>query len=156
MMMNPFYSVTIMIVVSIFIGYYFSMTILLSKNQTFNLQKTYTSLLMGILMGIVELAMFMIFFSQWFDHRYLILMIILLMFAIGISYLYINQIGVDRSDFLRGMIEHHQMALEMAKKVLPKLKSTDTELITLVKNIDKTQTEEINQMRRLLNQEVTK
>ena len=53
--------------------------------------------------------------------------------------------------FAKGMILHHQMAVEMADEILDYTK--EESVITLAKNIIKTQKDEIRQMQRILDQE---
>lgn len=135
-------SVLIMIIASIIIGYYFSMTVLLTRNKTDNLQKVYFSLLMGVLMGIVELLML--------NHNQVILLLILLLLAIILTYLIQQQIGINERQFMLAMIEHHEMALVMSKKVKPKV--TNPKLKHIVDEILESQQREIDLMHSILNE----
>ena len=144
---QSFHSVTIMMVASIIIGYYLSMTIIHRKNRTYNLQKMYLSLLMGLLMGLVTVLMQMSMNSGWMDFRYLMLTLVLMLLTVGVAYYYINQISVDQNDYLRGMIEHHQTAIEMSER---NKSSLNPEVQQLINNIITTQKQEIDQMYRIL------
>lgn len=142
--MNPYISVTIMIIASIIIGYYLTMTILLSKNKTNNLNKVYQSLLMGFWMGLVEIFMFMVLMKRY-DKYYVILTIFLLLGVIILTYLVVTQTFINEKQYLLSMIEHHQMAVDMSDKLKANQEITP-EVESLVDEIIKTQKDEIDQM----------
>ena len=56
-----------------------------------------------------------------------------------------NQVLINEKDYLRGMIEHHQMAILMSEKVLEKNPSKFTK--ELANNIIKGQKNEIDEMK---------
>lgn len=138
--------VLIMIIASIIIGYYLTMTVLLRRNKTDNMNKMYQALLMGFWMGLVELLMVGLFVI-WNPIFYLFLIILITGIAI-LTYLIYNQIGINENQFMLSMIEHHEMALEMATKVRPK--TVDDELITVIEEILESQQRQIDQMYDLL------
>lgn len=140
-------NVIIMIVASIIITYYLTMTILLSQNKTDNRNKMYQALLMGFWMGLVELLMIAYFTHTWnctFTIFFSILIVGIIVFTIFIR----NQSYINENQFMLSMIEHHQMAIEMAQKVQPKI--TEPELHNITQNIIISQEQEINQMKNIL------
>ncbi|CAH6418793.1 Domain of unknown function (DUF305)-containing protein [uncultured virus] len=144
---TPYAAVVIMVVASILIAYYITMNVMVSdsSNLTDNRIKGYHALLMGFIMGAIEVTMFM-----WFTRslRFIWLLVVLVIISSIIYYLLRNQVGIGENDFLLGMIEHHSMALLMVDKVQPK--TTDPELLQLQKVISTSQTAEIAQMKRML------
>lgn len=135
--------VFIMVVASIIIGYYFSMTVLLRKDKTNNRNKLYQSLLMGAWMGAVELLMVGFLMKTW-DSIYSLILIVLVFGIVGFTFLIREQRGINENQFLTSMIEHHSMGIEMAKKAKPKIQTREVGVI--VDNIMSSQQEEINQM----------
>lgn len=147
--MNPLLNVVIMIIASIFIGYFLTMTIILRSHKTNNRNKIYQSLLMGLWMGLVELLMVGIVMKMWIPGYTILLLLLLLGIAI-LSYLVYYQVGITATEFMLGMQEHHAMAIAMAKQVRPKV--TDQRLLDIVDNIIQSQQSEIDQMQQLLNE----
>lgn len=145
---SPLLGVLIMIIASIFISYYLTMTIILRRNFTDNRNKVYQSLLMGLWMGLIELLMVGFLMKIW-NSVYTMILILLIIGIIILTILIRTQIGIDQKEFLLSMIEHHQMAVDMSQLVKPK--TTNPELLNLVNSIITSQQDEINQMRNLLN-----
>lgn len=140
-----------MIITSIILGYIL-MTILLSENKTINLNKIYQALLMGSTMGLA---------SVWImdvpDKAKLPWTIVLGVASALLIVAIRNQTFIYEQDFARGMIEHHEMAIVMAKELLQKPDVQDSFIRNLASNILTTQTQEIDQMKQWLDsQETTK
>ena len=129
-----------MVVLSIIAGYY-SMTIVNTKNNTFNLNKIYQAILMGIIMALIM-------YTMDSPKNHYITLIILFIIGLSIVLAIRNQYGINDVQFLKGMIEHHQMAIEMSEKLLKK--TTDPEMIKLCNNIIKSQNSEIKWMKQKL------
>jgi sensor domain CHASE-containing protein len=79
---------------------------------------------------------------------YLPILIGLVISVVVLSWLIRQQVGIDENQFILSMIEHHQMAIEMATLVKPKV--TKSKLGTLVNDIITTQKQEIDVMYSLL------
>ena len=62
-------------------------------------------------------------------------------------YLIRNQVFINDSEFMKGMIPHHSMATLMAEKI--KTKSKDKNVINLANNIIIAQNKEIDYMQKL-------
>jgi hypothetical protein len=60
-----------------------------------------------------------------------------------------TQFMVSHKQFLLGMIPHHSMAVHMSKKLLEKERPTNNPVYPFLKNIVKTQSEEIEFMKRV-------
>jgi uncharacterized protein (DUF305 family) len=63
--------------------------------------------------------------------------------------LYRKQVAINDKQYLEGMIEHHSMALFTSEEILKK--TNDYNIAKLAKNIIQTQTDEIKEMRDLIN-----
>jgi len=112
----------------------------------FHINDIYMSLLMCgwslILMGI-----------YYIHYKILIIGIIV---TLIIMYCIRNQLFIDETQYLKGMIPHHSMAVLMSKKLIEKENKTNTfNLIPMVKkfinNIIDTQNNEIKFMKTILN-----
>ena len=114
---------------------YFSMNSILPKNTPFHLNKVFMSL---------QMVGFMLIFSFFMSQQYLYLFFSIF-FTIGITYMIRNQTFITESQFLSGMIEHHQMALLMAQKIRDQPISPITR--ALANNIISSQQKEIEQMK---------
>lgn len=79
-----------------------------------------------------------------------ILMSLISVIVITISFIGIRtQYGINKSQFFRGMIPHHSMAVHMSRQLLNKnVELNDTEK-TLIDNIIKSQEKEIELMKQL-------
>jgi Na+/H+-translocating membrane pyrophosphatase len=144
--------VVIMIVASIILTFFFTMTIILRENFTYNRNKVYQSLLMGAWMGIAMILPMIVLEAkserQNMIKMYLPILIALIISVVVLSWLIRQQVGIDEDQFILSMIEHHQMAIEMATLVKPKV--TKPRLSTLVNDIITTQKQEIDVMYSLL------
>jgi uncharacterized membrane protein YczE len=146
-MMESNASLAIMIVASIIVSYFLTMTIILRKNSTHQRNKLFQALLMGAWMGVIMIG------SMWYLDKKIsrssafILVILILVVAI-LTYFIRQQTTIDQDQFMLGMIEHHQMAIDMANLVKPKV--TNAQLGKIVDNIVSSQEKEIAEMYEIL------
>ena len=140
------HTMAIMFVASFIIQYFAMPPVMISSFKYFtnSVGKLYLSVIMGLFMVLVEVAMH--------DHQYSVVstytylwVIILLATTI---YLYRKQIAVNDKQYLAGMIEHHSMALQTSEEILNK--TDDYNIAKLAKNIIQTQTDELREMEDLL------
>ncbi|XWV25067.1 hypothetical protein QJ856_gp0710 [Tupanvirus deep ocean] len=137
----------LMIVFSYFV---MSNVMLTFKNGVYNhVNKAYMALLMGGLMGMIHYIIMI-----WQGHRtretwygLAIWTIISLVFIILIR----KQAIVNDKEFLKGMSEHHDMALLMSREIIKKTK--DRDLADFAEDVIRTQQEEINWMKNKLQQQ---
>lgn len=152
MAMSLNYSVSYMIITG-FLAQYFIMSNVMTNdiaNITNNLSKVYLSAVMAFIMGILEVLMYDIH-NQNVSLQYYIPLF--LCFG-GSLWLYRRQIAVNETNYLREMIEHHDMALFTSKNLLDKpLISPDVR--EFAKKIVNTQTKEIDEMKQLIQQQNT-
>lgn len=146
---NPLIGVVVMLIASIIIGYYLTMTVILRANITDNRNKMYQALLMGFWMAFIELMMVGFIMGMWMPAYTYITMILVLGIAL-LTYLIYNQVGINENQFMLSMQEHHQMAIDMAKLVRPKV--VDPDLMKIVDNIIQSQEREIRQMEEILDE----
>ena len=140
------HTMAIMFIASFIIQYFAMPPIMISSFKYFtnSVGKLYLSIIMGLSMVLVEVAMH--------DHQYSVLstytyLWVLLLLAV-IIYLYRKQVAVNDKQYLEGMIEHHSMALHTSAEILEK--TDDYNVAKLAKNIIQTQTDEIREMEGLL------
>jgi hypothetical protein len=113
-------------------------------NITFSIGKTYISVIMALLMGILEVIMYDIHMKLISVSFYLSLIFCLIIFV----YLYRNQVYIEDNDYLKEMIEHHSMALLTSEEILQKTHSKRVK--NLAENIILVQKKEIKYMNQLL------
>jgi len=116
------------------------------SNITFSVGKFYISVIMALLMGFIEVAMFDYHMSPFklSTTYYLTLFIFLIVFV----YLYKSQQYIYDDDYLKEMIEHHSMALLTSEEILQK---TNSERVKkLADNIVSTQRAEIAYMKQMI------
>jgi hypothetical protein len=130
-----------------FIIQYFGMSVVMTNQLseiTNSLGKVYIAGLMGLSMLVVEIMMH--------DHQYGVISTktyAVLAGLIGlVTFLYRKQIAIDDKMYVRGMIEHHSMALLTSKRILEKTDNYD--VAKLAKNIIQKQEDEIAVMLPLL------
>lgn len=140
-------SLIMMIVISVILSYFLTMTIILRRNATHHRNKLFQSLLMGAWMGVIMIVLMAITEKKLSKEYAVILMILILAVAI-LSYWIRQQKTIDQDQFMLGMIEHHQMAIDMAKLVKPKV--TDSRLKKIVSDIISSQQSEIDHMYQIL------
>ena len=130
-----------------FIIQFLIMSLIMSNavsNITFSVGKFYLSVIMGLLMGFVEVAMYDYHMQLFSLPYYLSLVIGLTVFI----FLYKTQQYINDEEYVKEMIEHHSMALLTSEAILQK---TDSERVKkLAENIAKTQEAEISYMKQLL------
>ncbi len=134
--------------VAMFIAMYFIMYAMIDglQNLILNINNLYMTLLMVSAMLIIELLIM----KGMYENKKINWAIITVSFAIGIfSWFGIReQLFVGDKEFVKGMIPHHAAAVLMSEKA----KLTDPELLQLQKNILETQAQEIEFMKRKLNE----
>ena len=120
----------------------------LMTNKPLNIRssvgKFYISVIMALLMGLLEVAMYDYHMSSISIFYYLFLGLILAIFV----YLYRTQSYIYDKDYLNEMIEHHSMALLTSEEILEKTSSERVK--RLAENIISTQQAEIEYMGKLL------
>ena len=105
---------------------------------------------MGILEVFMHSFMTMSMSKIPFVYYYIPLFSSLILFL----WLYKKQVGVDDTNYLNEMIEHHSMALLTSEEILKK--TTNPQVKELAEKIIKTQNAEIQQMKNIGNEEFTK
>ena len=153
MSMSLSYSAGYMIITG-FLTQYFIMSNVMTNdftNVTNSLGKIYISLVMAFIMGILEVIMHDMHQKTVSLNYYIPLFL-----CFGVSvWLYRKQIAVNEVNYLREMIEHHDMALFTSKNLLekpdvsPKVREFATKIVD-------TQTKEIDEMKQFIQQEQTK
>lgn len=131
-----------------FLTHYFIMSNIMTNdiaNITNNLSKIYISFIMAFIMGILEVLMFDMH-NKTVSVNYYVPLFLSFFAAL---WLYRRQIYVNESNYLREMIEHHDMALFTSKNILEKPDISPT-VREFAKKIIKTQTEEIEEMKHLI------
>jgi hypothetical protein len=146
-MMKISHSVAIMVVGSFLIQYYFMSMVMTNsaENITNSLGKFYLASLMGLSMGILEVLMNDLSSGNFRLRYYVPLVTLLFLFL----FLYRNQVWIGDEQYLKEMIEHHSMALFTSDAILKKTHSY--QVSKFAKNIIQGQTDEIRDMREILN-----
>jgi len=143
------HTMIVMFVGSFVIQYFFMPLIMIDQFSDFtnSIGKAYMSVIMGILMVLLEVAMH--------DHQYGVcstnFYVALIGFLVLFIYLYRKQVAIKDKQYLEGMIEHHSMALLTSKEILKK--TDDYNISKLAKNIIQTQETEIKTMKSLLDKD---
>jgi hypothetical protein len=151
--MSLSYSVSYMIVTGFLTNYFIMSNIMMNDvaNITNNLSKIYISLVMAFIMGILEVLMYDMQ-NRTISLRYYIPLFLFFLLSL---WLYRKQIGVNETNYLREMIEHHDMALFTSKNLLEKTNITP-KVREFAKEIVNTQTKEIDEMKQLIQHDNTK
>lgn len=153
MSMSLSYSTGYMIITG-FLSQYFIMSNVMTNdfsNITNTLGKIYISLVMAFIMGILEVIMHDMHQKTVSLNYYISLFL-----CFGLSvWLYRNQIAVNEVNYLREMIEHHDMALFTSKNLLDK-PNISPEVREFATKIVDTQTKEIDEMKQIIQQQQTK
>ena len=140
-------SILIMFIGS-FIIQYFIMPPMMVNNTIYitnNIGKVYMATFMGLFMVLLEIMMHDHQYSVLSLNWYVILISLLTLFV----YLYRNQVAINDEQYLKGMIEHHSMAVFTSDEIL---KKTDNyHIAKLAKNIKSQQTDELRVMNKLVN-----
>ena len=144
--MRIYHTLVVMFIAG-FIIQYFGMSLVMTNQLseiTNNLGKVYIAVYMGLSMLVVEIMMH--------DHQYGVMSTktyVVLAGLIGlVTFLYRKQVAIDDKMYVRGMIEHHSMALLTSKRILEKTDNYD--VAKLAKNIIQKQEDEIAVMLPLL------
>lgn len=140
------HSMIIMFIGSFIVQYFLMAPIMVNKVVyiTNNVGKAYLATIMSLFMVIIEVMMH--------DHQYHVLSLnwyaILFALLAMFIYLYRKQIAVNDKQYIKGMIEHHSMALLQSEAILKKTDNYD--VTKLAKDIIQTQTDELIVMRGLV------
>ena len=141
------HTIFIMFIGSFIIQYYVMPFIMVNNIEyiTNNIGKLYISIIMGLFMILLEIMMHDYQYHVFSIKYYLLLVILLCVFM----YLYKKQIYINDKEYLKGMLEHHSMALLTSEEIL---KKTDNYNVSkLAKNIIQKQEDEIRDMKEILN-----
>jgi len=141
------HTMMIMFIGSFVIQYFFMPPIMIEQFSDFtnSTGKAYMSIIMGIFMVLLEVAMHDHQYDVCSTNFYIALVLLLILFI----YLYRKQVAIKDKQYLEGMIEHHSMALLTSKEILKK--TDDYNVAKLAKNIISSQENEIKIMKSLLN-----
>ncbi|NDA90477.1 MAG: DUF305 domain-containing protein [Alphaproteobacteria bacterium] len=152
MSMSLNYSVSYMMITGFLTNYFIMSNVMTNDvaNITNNLSKIYISLVMAFIMGILEVLMYDMH-NQSVSLKYYIPLF--LFFGLSL-WLYRKQIAVNEANYLREMIEHHDMALFTSKNLLDK-PLISPKVRDFAKKIVNTQTKEIDEMKQLIQQHDT-
>uniref|UniRef100_A0A6C0D909 DUF305 domain-containing protein n=1 Tax=viral metagenome TaxID=1070528 RepID=A0A6C0D909_9ZZZZ len=150
-MMTLKFSVAYMIITGFLTHYYIMSNVMTNDiaNITNNTSKVYLSSVMASIMGILEVLMFDIH-NKTISSKYYI---VLFLCFIGFLWLYRKQISVNESNYLKEMIEHHDMALFTSKNILDKPNISD-KVRRFATKIVNTQTKEIEEMKQLIQEQI--
>ena len=144
--MKILHTMIIMFLGSFLIQYFVMPPIMVDSfdNITNHLSKVYLSVLMGIYMVIIEVAMHDMQYNIVSFNKYLILFVLKILFI----YLYRKQVYVSDKDYLKGMIEHHSMGIFTSEEIV---KKTDNyNVAKIAKNIIQKQKDEIREMKEII------
>jgi len=118
------------------------------ENVTFSFGKIYASTIMAFIMSILEVLMFDLENITVTYHYYIILF-----FGLAVSiWIYRKQIGVNETQYLTEMIEHHDMAVFTSKNILEK-PNISQKVKNLALKIKETQEEEIGEMKNIIKEQ---
>jgi hypothetical protein len=136
-----------MMEIEMFIGmfviqYVFSSFIMTDRveNITNSLGKVYMCTIMGFFMVLLGMAMNPMFSFQRFSICLILLILTIILYKI--------QFGIDDKNYLRGMIEHHSMAILTSQNIIEKTKNPA--VANMATRILTTQKKEIEDMKYLL------
>jgi hypothetical protein len=126
-----------------FIGQYFLMPPIIINGldlHTNNLGKAYMSTIMALFMVLLEVVCKDIQYHVFSLNSYALFGALIGLFI----YLYYKQIAITDKEYLKGMVEHHSMAIFTSQEILKK--TDDYNVAKLAKNIIQTQKDEIREM----------
>jgi hypothetical protein len=150
MKMNLRFAVLYMIVTG-FLTHYFIISNVMSydgENITNNLSKVYMSACMAFIMGILEVLM-RDMMQGVTSYKYYIPLFICFIISL---WLYRKQVAINEVDYLKEMIEHHDMALFTSKNILEK-SNISPKVREVANRIVNNQTKEIDEMNNLIKEE---
>lgn len=138
----------IMFLGSFVINYFFIPPVLVSNTShiTNNLGKGYITTIIAIFTLLLSVGIDNINDKTININLYVMLGFFLVLFI----YIYRNQIGIYKEQYLKGMIEHHSIGIFTSKEILKK--TNDYKLTKLVKNIIYTLSHHMVLMEKLLNE----
>jgi len=134
-----------------FITQYFIMSIMMSYNFgniNNSLSKVYISFCMAFIMAILEVIMHDMMHGTLSYQYYIPLFICF----IASLWLYRKQVAINEVDYLKEMIEHHDMALFTSQNILDK-PNISPKVRNFAKRIVNAQTKEITEMNQLIEDE---
>jgi len=117
------------------------------ENIQHSLSKFYISAIMAFIMGILEVFMHSFMNMSMSKIPVMYYYIPLFFSLILFLWLYKKQVGIDDTNYLNEMVEHHSMALLTSEEILKK--TTNPQVKELAEKIIKTQTAEIQQMKNI-------
>ncbi|MDE2095841.1 MAG: DUF305 domain-containing protein [Patescibacteria group bacterium] len=136
-----------MMIIMVIVGWY-SMTAAISDGRTFNLDKVYAVLLMAAVGTLATMAVMYTPFGK--GDR--VIAGSLLVLSVWLVFALRRQAFIGRQQFLASMIEHHSMALVMARRVLEK--HPDPDLQELARGILSGQACEVKLMKEMRKKQV--
>lgn len=141
------HSMVVMFIGSFLIQYFLMPPIMVNdlSHITNNVGKIYMSVIMGLFMVLLERMMHDHQYDVFSLNLYLMVGSVLFLFI----YLYRAQVAINDKQYLKGMLEHHSMALLTSEEILKK--TDDYNIAKLAKNIIQTQQDEIRTMQDLIN-----
>ena len=140
------HSMLVMFIGSFIVQYFLMPPIMVSNINyiTNNIGKAYLATIMALSMVVIEVMMHDHQYHVLSTNLYAILFALLALF----TYLYRKQIAIDDKQYLKGLIEHHSMAILTSEEIL---KKTDKyEVAKLAKNIIQSQSDELITMNDLI------
>lgn len=138
----------LIMLVSSLIGQIFLMTPIMVNSYN-DINNNYGKVYMSIIM-VSYMLLINTMINDYHYNRISVNLYVILFVLIGIMiYVYRNQIGVNDKEYLKGMIEHHSMAILTSKEIIKK--SEDYNVLKIAKSIVQQQEDEINKMRELVN-----
>jgi len=146
--MKLLHSLVIMFVGSFIIQYFLMPPIMVNSraNITYDIGNAYLATIMALLMISLEVMMHDSQYNVLSIHLYGYIVVGIVLFIA----LYRYQIGINDKQYLEGMIQHHSMAIFTSEEIL---KKTDNyEVAKIAKNIIQNQQDEIQVMKRLVEQ----
>lgn len=144
--MKLLHTIVIMFVFSFLIHYFAMAPIMVNSlnDITYNVGKIYLVFVLCFSMVLVEVGMHDMQYRIFSVAKYGLIIAIIALFV----YLYRNQVAVNDKEYLKGMIEHHSMAVHTSEEIL---KKTDNyNIAKLAKNIIQKQQDELREMKELL------
>lgn len=144
--MKILHTLTIMFIFSFLIQYFAMPPLMVNSlsDITNNIGKAYLATIMGLSMVLIEIGMHDMQYGVFSTMKYGIILALLVLFI----YLYRNQVAIKDEEYVKGMIEHHSMALFMSEEIL---KKTDNYYVAkLAKNIIQSQKDELRTMKKLV------
>lgn len=144
--MKILHTLTIMFIFSFLIQYFAMPPLMVSSlsDITNNIGKAYLAVIMGLSMVLIEIGMHDTQYGIFSTTKYGLIIGLIVLFV----YLYRNQVAVKDKEYIKGMIEHHSMAVFMSEEILKK--TDDYHIAKLAKNIIQSQKDELRIMKKLL------